>query len=111
MLCRATQDGWVMMENSDQKMFTGEGKAKPFQLSYLENPMNSMKVYSSVSQSCQAFCDHMDCFTPGFSIHHKLQELAQTHVDRVGDDIQPSHPQLSPSHPAFNLSEHQGLFQ
>ena len=111
MLCRATQDGWVMMENSDQKRFTGEGKAKPLQLYYLENPMNSMKVYSSVSQLCQAFCDHMDCFTPGFSIHHKPQELAQTHVDRVGDDIQPSHPQLSPSPPAFNLSEHQGLFQ
>ena len=47
----------------------------------------------------------------GLSVHHQLLELAQTHVHRVGDDIQPSHPLSSPSPPAFNLSEHQGLFQ
>ena len=51
----------------------------------------------------------MDCSTPGFPVHHPLPELAQTHVHRVSDAIQPSHP-LSPS-PAFNLSQHQGLFQ
>ena len=48
---------------------------------------------------------------PGFSVHHQLPELAQTHVHRVDDAIQPSHPLLSPSLPAFNLSQHQGLFQ
>ena len=53
----------------------------------------------------------MDCSTPGFPVHHQLPELAQTHVHRVGDAIQPSHPLLSPSPPAFNLSHHQGLFQ
>ena len=53
----------------------------------------------------------MDCSTPGFPVHHHLPELAQTHVHRVGDVIQPSHPQSSPSPPAFNLSQHQGLFQ
>ena len=53
----------------------------------------------------------MDCSTPGFRVHHQLPELSQTHVHRVGDAIQPSHPLSSPSPPAFNLSQHQGLFQ
>ena len=53
----------------------------------------------------------MDCSTPGFPVHHQFQELAQTHVHRLGDAIQPSHPLSSPSLPAFNLSQHQGLFQ
>ena len=52
----------------------------------------------------------IDCTLPGFPVHHQLPELAQTHVHRVGDAIQSSHPLLSPS-PAFNLSQHQGLFQ
>ena len=53
----------------------------------------------------------MDCSTLGFSGQHRLSELAQTHVHRVSDAIQPSHPLLFPSPPAFNLSQHQGLFQ
>ena len=53
----------------------------------------------------------MDCSTPGFPVHHQLPKLTQTHVHRVGDAIQPSHPLSSPSSPAFSLSEHQGLFQ
>ena len=52
----------------------------------------------------------MDCSMPGFTVHHQLLELAQTDVHQVGDAIQPSHPLSSPS-PAFNLSQHQGLFQ
>ena len=53
----------------------------------------------------------MDCSMPVFPVHHQLPELAQTHVHRVSDAIQPSHPLSSPSPPAFNLSQHQGLFQ
>ena len=53
----------------------------------------------------------MDCSRPGFPVHHQLQELAQTHVHQVGHVIQPSHLLSSPSPPAFNLSQHQGLFQ
>ena len=53
----------------------------------------------------------MDCSMPGFPVHSQLPELAQTHVHRVGDAIQPSHPLSPPSPPAFNLSHHQGLFQ
>ena len=55
--------------------------------------------------------DPMDCSTPGFPVHHQLPELVQIHVHRVSDTIQPSHPLLSPSPPAFNLSQQQGLFQ
>ena len=48
--------------------------------------------FSSVTQSCPTLCDPMDCSMPGFPVHHQLPELAQTHVHRVGDAIQPSHP-------------------
>ena len=64
----------------------------------------------SVPQSCPTLCDPMDCSMPGFSVHHQLPEIAQTHVHWVGDAIQ-SHPLSSPSPLAFNLSQHQGLFQ
>ena len=64
----------------------------------------------SVAQLCPTLCDSMDCNTPGFLVHYQLLELAQTHVHRVGDAIQTSRPVLSPSPPAFNLSQHQGLF-
>ena len=53
----------------------------------------------------------MDCSTPGLLVHHQLLEFTQTHVHWVSDAIQPSHPLSSPSPPAFNLSEHQGLFK
>ena len=68
-------------------------------------------AFSSVAQSCPTLCDPMDCSSPGFPVNHKLLELTQTHVHQVGDAIQPSHPLSSPSLPAFNLSQHQGLFQ
>ena len=64
----------------------------------------------SVIQSCLTVCNPMNCSTPGFFVVHHLPELAQTHVHRVGDAIQPSHPMSSPSPPAFNLSQHQSLF-
>ena len=67
--------------------------------------------FSSVAQSCLSFCDHMDCSTRGLPVHHHLPELTQIHVHRVGDAIQWSHPLSSPSPPAFNLSQHQGLFK
>ena len=53
----------------------------------------------------------MDHSTPRFSVHHQLLEFTQTHVRRVGDAIQPSHPLSSPFPSALNLSQHQGLFQ
>ena len=65
----------------------------------------------SVAKLCLTLCDPMDCSTPGFPVLHYTPELAQTRVHRVGDAIQPSHPLSSPSPPALNLSQHQGLFQ
>ena len=67
--------------------------------------------FSSVAQSCLTVCNPMDCSMPIFPVHHQLPELTQTHVHRVSDGIQPSHPLHSPSPPAFNLSQHQGLFK
>ena len=74
--------------------------------------INSQSVdNSSVAQLCPTFCDPMDCSMPGFPVHRQLSEFTQIHVHRVSDAIQPSHPLPSPSPPAFNLSQHQGLFQ
>ena len=58
---------------------------------------------------CVWLCDPVDCSMPGFPVHHQLPELAQTHIHRVSDTIQPSHLLLSPS-PALNLFQHQGFF-
>ena len=75
------------------------------------SPITSSQI-SSVQPLCHVqLCDPMDCSTPGFPLHHHLPELAQTHVYSVGDAIQASHPLSSPSPPAFNLPQHQGLFQ
>ena len=68
-------------------------------------------VQFKAAQSCPTLCNPMDCNMPGLPAHHQLPELTQTHVHWVGDTIQPSHPLSSPSPPAFNLSQHQGLFQ
>ena len=65
------------------------------------SPLNMPVKYSWVAQLCSTLCDPMDCSIPGFPVQHHLPELAQTHVHRIGNDIQPSHP------PAFNLSQHQ----
>ena len=67
--------------------------------------------FSSVAQSCPTLCNPMNCSTPGLPFHCQLPEFTQTHVHWVGDAMQPSHPLSSPSPPAFNLSQHQGLFQ
>ena len=65
--------------------------------------------FSSVAQSCPTLCNLMNRSTPGLPVHHQLPESTQTHVHGVGDAIQPSHPLSSPSSPALNLSQHQGL--
>ena len=67
--------------------------------------------FSSVAQSCPTLCNPMNRSTPGLPVHHQLLKFTQTHVHRVADAIQPSHPLSSPSPPAPNPSQHQGLFQ
>ena len=70
-----------------------------------------LQFFSSATQSRPTLCNPIDSSTPGFPVHHQLPELAKTHVHRIGDAIQPSHPLSSPSPPALNLSQHQGLFK
>ena len=76
----------------------------------LQFPRISSVQFSSFPQSCPTLCDPMNCSTPS-PVHHQLPEFTQTHVHRVGDAIQPSHPLSSPSPPAPNPSQHQSLFQ
>ena len=66
--------------------------------------------FSSLARSCPTLCDSMNLSMPGLPVHHHLLEFTQTHVHRVSDAIQPSHPQSSPSPPAPNASQHQSFF-
>ena len=77
----------------------------------LSRPYPNLVQFSSVTQSCLTLCDPMNRSTPGLPVHHQLPEFTQTHVHCVSDAIQPSHPLSSPSPPAPNPSQHQGLFQ
>ena len=70
--------------------------------------------FSPIAQSCLTLCDPMNCSTPGLPVHHQLPEFTQTHVHRVGDAIQPSHPLSWPKYWSFSFSiipskEHPGL--
>ena len=67
--------------------------------------------FSSVALSCLTLCDPLNCSTPGLPVHHQIPEFTQTHTHWIGDAVQPSHPLFSPSPPALNVSQHQGLFQ
>ena len=96
---------------------TGKGPFS-FQSQRKEMPQNAQTTtqmhssqFSSVAQSCPTLCDPMNRSTPGLPVHHQLPEFTQTHVRRVHDAIQPSHPLSSPSPPAPNPSQHQSLFQ
>jgi len=71
----------------------------------------TLHQFTSVAQSCPTFCDPMNRSTPGLLFHHQLPEFTETHVHRVRDAIQPSHPLSSPSPPNPNPSQHQSLFQ
>ena len=77
----------------------------------VQTPKTESVQFSSVTQSCLILCDPMNRSTPGLPVHHQLPELAHTHVHWIGDAIQSSHPLSFPSLPAFNLSQHQGLFK
>ena len=71
----------------------------------------SLVQFSSVTQSCPTLGDPMDCSMPGFPVHHQLLGLAQTHIHRVSDAIQSSHPLSTLFTPDFNLFQQQGLFK
>ena len=93
------KDHWISGEKKKNKHQNFQGKPQ-FEFPKVHG------CYCSVTQLCPTLWDPMDCSTPGFPVHHQLRELAQTHVHRVDDAIQPSRPLSSPSPPAFNLSQH-----
>ena len=108
--CGKTCNQGVRHEPSLFKAFS-RAQCKEGNLKLNKEALLSCSVqYSSVAQSCPTLCNPLDCSTPDFPVHHQHPELSQTHVHQVGDATQLSHP-LSPSPPAFNLSQHQGLFQ
>ena len=96
----------------------GLKKKKRYKWTYLQNRNRVTDVgnkhtvqFSSVAQSCPTLCDPRDYSRPGLPVHHQFPELTKTHVHWVSDAIQPALPLSSPSPPAFNLSQHQDLFQ
>ena len=72
---------------------------------------SSSSSSTSIAHSCPTLCDPMNRSMPGLPVYHKLPDFTQTHAHQVGEAIQPSHPLSSPSPPAPNHSQHQGLFQ
>ena len=94
-LVKTIKENWGLMDNCSRVQ------------KYLFNSVQ----FSSVAQSCPTLCDPMNRSKPGLPVHHHLLEFIQTHVHRVSDAIQPSHPLASPSPPVPNPSQHQSLFQ
>ena len=95
---------------SDHELFIAKFRLKLKKVRKTTRPFSSVQ-FSSVAQSCPTLCDPMNRSTSGLPVHHQLPEFPQTHVHRVSDAIQPSHPQSSCSPPAPNPSQHQSLFQ
>ena len=86
-------------------------KAKHRQSLVPQLPLSRDQIRSDqISQLCPTLCNPMNCSTQGLLVHHQRPEFTQTHVHRVSDAIQPSHPLSSPSPPAPNPSQHQGFF-
>ena len=98
---------------SDLFLSSGFHPYKAVNFNYFDGKLSFVTniLFSSVVQSCPTVCDPVNCSTPGLPVHHQLPKSTQTHVHRVSDAIQPSHPLSSPSPPALNLSQHQGLFK
>ena len=110
----------VAFKLSNEKNHTNQGKNIPEKrrqipwvgriLDWFEDIKKTLQ-FSSVAQSCLTLCDPMNCSTPGLPVHHQLPEFTQTHVHRVRDAMQPSHPPSFPFLPAANPYQHQSLFQ
>ena len=99
------------LDSMSRDIVSHRKKKKTWTLLWTEFYSPSSVQFSSVTQSCLTLCDPMNRSMPGLPVHHQLPESTQTQVHRVSDAFQPSHPLSSPSPPALNLSQHQGLFQ
>ena len=110
--CHPTISSSVVPLSSCLQSFPASGKSITFLVSQFFTSVQFSSVqFILVAQSCPTLCHPMNRSTPGLPVHHHLPEFIQTHVHRVRDATQPSHPRPSPSPPALNLSQHQGLFQ
>ena len=111
----ATHSGILAWRIPWTESLTGYGVAELDTTDWLNNNKQQPVIYPPVQfrsvQSCPTLCDPMNRSTPGLPVHHQLPEFTQTHAHRVGDAIQPFHHVSSPSPPAPNPSQHQGLFQ
>ena len=105
-LCQPTK--WFLFHKSYFTLFYSTCNSKTI---IFKTWLKSCFQFSSLAQSCPTLCDPINRSTPGLPVHHRLPEFTQTHVHQVSDAIQPSHPLSSPSPPAPNPSQHQGLFQ
>ena len=99
----------ILTKNENQMLNFLESIQFPIVLNSKQKFILTSVQFSSVAQSCLTLCNPMNCSMPGLPVHHQLPEFTQTHVHRVGDAIQLSHPLLLPSPPAPNTSQHQGL--
>ena len=101
----------LLLNMLSKLIITFLSRSKNLLISWLGSLSAVIFQFSSVSQSCPTLCDPMNHSTPGLPVHHQLPESTQTHVHRVSDAIQPSHPLSAPSPSAPNPSQHQSLFQ
>ena len=118
LLCYYLSLTWNANKNLHRMIPTYLAKLNPYHTAVpgnLYSPMSILVIqsvqFSSVAHSCPTLCDPMNRTMPGLPVHHQFPELTQTHAYQVGDAIHPSHPLSSPSPPAPNPSQHQGLFQ
>ena len=111
MFLKITQVKYIYFKHI--KLLINCASATDFQCSIKTEFVNILPAiqFSSVSRSCLTLYDPTACSTPGFPVLHQLMKLVQTHVHRVGDAFQPSHPLSASSSPSFNLSQHQCLFK
>ena len=112
-LCTVSKNNTGSWQGSDHELFIAKFRLKLKKVRKTTRPFKPLSSvqFSSVAQSCQTLCNPVNRSTPGLPVHHQFLEFTQTHVHRVGDAIQPSHPLSSPSPPAPYPSQHQGLFQ
>ena len=103
--------GWYPLGLIGLISMQSKGLSSLLQYHSSKAPIMILLQFGSVTQLCPTLCDPMNRSMPGLPVHHQLPEFTQTHVHRVGDAIQPSHPLSSPSPPAPNPSQHQSLFQ
>ena len=106
----AIKETQTQRKAAEIKVVPLKGKGHTIRLRRKQRLKKEPVQFSSVAQSCPTLCDPMNRSTPGLPVHHQLPEFTHTHVHRVSDAIQPSHPLSSPSPPAPNPSQHQALF-